>query len=344
MKERRQSRTGSGLRSGSAEVLGIDAATTGVKAVRMRSTRDGLALVGCVELPAILLNGARPEGEPVKLALPKDFRGRNAGLALTSKRCVVRLLNLQGGARQPHQMEQVLRSQTGLDADFRLGYSVLSTARANQETTVLAVGIPEGEARSLLDVVADQSIGTVALEVSSLAAASAFARSKLAETSDGAVGLIDAGAVASCLTVFYKGQPVLLRKFDFGSRDTELRVQRQFGVDDSTARSIIADAAFDISQAVQEAMGPFVRQLAISREFVERKAGVPIKTWYLSGGITLANYWGQRIRAAVGADVRVWNPLEGIELLPGAWPDALKGQESRFAAAIGSAAGVLQEL
>ena len=94
---------------------------------------------------------------------------------------------------------------------------------------------------------------------------------------------------------------------------------------------------------VQEAMGPFLRQLAISREFVERKAGVPIKAWYLSGGITLAAYWTERIRAAVGEDVRIWNPLEGIQVQPDAWPEGLKGQECRFAAAIGSAMGVLQE-
>jgi hypothetical protein len=120
-------------------------------------------------------------------------------------------------------------------------------------------------------------------------------------------------------------------------------VQRQFGVDESTARNIIGDSAFDISQSVQEAIGPFIRQLAISREFVERKAGVPIQAWYLSGGVTLARYWGDSIREAVGAEVKMWDPLEDIEVLPGAWPEALVGQERRFAAAIGSAAGVLQE-
>lgn len=343
MKEQKDKKNSQALRSGSTEVLGIDVATTGVKAVRMRSSRDGLVLVGCVELPAVPLNGSRPAGEPVNLSLPREYRGRNAGLSLTSKNSVVRLLSLQGNGRPSQQTENALRTQAGIESDFRLAYSVLPGERGRQETNVLAVGVPDAEARSVVELFGDQAIGTVALEVSALAATSAFARTPAAQAEDGAVGLIETGATVSCLTVFVKGRPALLRKFEFGSRRTESRVQRQFGVDESTALNIIGDTAFDIGQSVQEALGPFLRQLAISREFVERKTGMPIKTWYLSGGITLAGYWAQSIRDAVGAEVKIWDPLEGIQTLPGAWPDAIRGQETRFAAAIGSAAGVLQE-
>jgi Tfp pilus assembly PilM family ATPase len=343
MKDEKETKKGQKLRSANAEVLGIDIGTTAVKAVRMRTSRDGMVLVGCVELPAVSLNGSRPEGVVQRLNLPRDFRGCNAGLALTSKHAVVRLLALPSMGRSPQQMQQTIRNQAGLESDFRLGYSVLPGPRGKQETSVLAVGLPNGEAVSALELLEDQAVGRVSLEVAALATAHAFLRSRSEDTNGGAIGLIDAGAAVSCLTVFHKGQPVLLRKFDFGSLETRRRVQRQFGVDEATAENIIGDTSFDISQAIQEAMGPFLRQLAISREFVERKGGVPIKAWYLTGGIAMAGYWGERIRAAVGEHVQIWNPLEGIEVQPGVWPDPLKGHEGRFAAAIGSAVGVLQE-
>ena len=342
MSAKNEKKTGAGMRSGISEVVGLDVATTGVKAVKLSASRDGLSLVACAEFPAVPLNGARPEGVQSRVILPKEFRACNVGMALTSKKSIIRLLKLPGVGRSA-QVENNIRNQAGVDRSFRLGYSVLPGARGKTDANVLAVGVPDAEARSALELIEDQQVGMVALEVSALAAASAFARTPAVTEAKGAVALIEAGAQVSCLAIFHNGLPVLIRKFEFGSLETQRRVQRQFGVDEETAQSIITDSSVDIGQAVQEAVGPFVRQLAISREFVERKAGVPITAWYLSGGITMAGYWSKRIRETVGKDVRTWNPLEGVEVAPGAWPDALRGQECRFAAAVGSAAGVLQE-
>ena len=53
-------------------------------------------------------------------------------------------------------------------------------------------------------------------------------------------------------------------------------------------------------------------------------------------------YWRQLIEKTVNKDVALWNPLNNLYLVPGGWPDALKGHEVRFAAAIGAAIGVLE--
>ena len=51
--------------------------------------------------------------------------------------------------------------------------------------------------------------------------------------------------------------------------------------------------------------------------------------------------WGQEIEAATGQKPVLWNPFEGIQLQPGAYPERLKGQEARFAAALGAALSML---
>jgi hypothetical protein len=120
------------------------------------------------------------------------------------------------------------------------------------------------------------------------------------------------------------------------------KIQQQMGVDREVAQGIISDGSFDISSCVRDVMGPFLRQLSISRDFVERQEKCRIGELYLSGGMSLSKYWVEAIGKGSKMKVHLWNPFEPIHIPTGAYPADLAGQETRFAAAVGAALGVYE--
>jgi Tfp pilus assembly PilM family ATPase len=101
--------------------------------------------------------------------------------------------------------------------------------------------------------------------------------------------------------------------------------------------------SFDISQAVSEVMEPFNKQLVISRDFVERRENCRIGHLFACGGMAGSRDWVADVQSATGMDVSAWNPFEGYAAADGAVPEELAGQESRFAAAVGSCLASFEE-
>jgi Tfp pilus assembly PilM family ATPase len=157
------------------------------------------------------------------------------------------------------------------------------------------------------------------------------------------VAVVDAGARLTFMALFNKGVLVLVRKFDLGTETIVTKVQQQLNVDRDTARGIISDGSFDISQSVRAVMDPFLRQLTISKDFVERREDCRVVKCYLSGGASLLRYGVDEIRGATGVDTGLWNPFANLQIADGAYPAELAGHEPRFAAAVGACLGVLEE-
>jgi hypothetical protein len=109
------------------------------------------------------------------------------------------------------------------------------------------------------------------------------------------------------------------------------------------AQGILSDGSFDISQAVRQAMESFLQQFVISRDFVERREDCHVLRVYACGGAAGMQGWARELQSASGLAPESWNPFGELAVLPGAIPDAAKGQESRFTAALGAAWAVLQE-
>lgn len=334
-KEQTESKRGLG------DVVGIDLATTGTKVVRLRRIKQSLVIVGLDLLPPVPV-GTSEDLAP--LSLPKTLKARYGALAATAGSSVVRLLHLPGFNHNAPNAEATVREHAGLEQGFRMSYQITEPAtRARPDTGVLTVALPEGMARGIVGVLREGAPAPLSMEVSSLAALSGFAHGPLSRHRREAVGFIEAGAESACLGIFQHEHLVLVRKFDFGSHRLVERISRQMGVDAETAQEIIQGNAIDISQMTREVLTPFLRQLSISKEFVERKGGEPIKHWYLSGGMALTSYWSGQISHTVSGAIRVWNPFEGLEVDPRVPMDLAKGQEVRFAAAIGAALGAMEE-
>ena len=330
-----------GQRKGPSDVIGLDIATTGVKAVRMKKTSDGLLVTGAAILPAIVLDGGDESQKPV-LELPKNLLTNYAALAMSGDGSSVRILSLQGQNAAQIDEDRV-REQVGLGQDYRVGFAVAVAGKGKQETKLLVVGMPEKEAKSVLDLVAVGAPAPCALELSGLSSLSAFLYGPGKAHEQDAVAVIDAGARLTFMALFNKGVLVLVRKFDLGSETIVTKVQQQLSVDRDTARGGISDGSFDISQSVRAVMDPFLRQLTISKDFVERREDCRVVKCYLSGGTSLSRYWMEEIRTATGVDAELWNPFGNLQMADGTYPAELAGQEPRFAAAVGVCLGVLEE-
>ena len=329
-----------GQRKGPSDVIGLDIATTGVKAVRMKKTSDGLLVTGAAILPAIALDGGDESQKPV-LAIPKNLLTNYCAIAMSGDGSSVRILSLQGQNAAQIDEDRV-REQVGLGQDYRVGFAVAVAGKGKQETKLLVVGMPEKEAKSVLDLVAVGAPAPCALELSGLSSLSAFLYGPGKAHEQDAVAVIDAGARLTFMALFNKGVLVLVRKFDLGSETIVTKVQQQLSVDRDTARGVISDGSFDISQSVRAVMDPFLRQLTISKDFVERREDCRVVKCYLSGGTSLSRYWMEEIRNATGVDSELWNPFGNLQMADGTYPAELAGQEPRFAAAVGVCLGVLE--
>jgi len=333
-------------RKAPSDLLAVDIGSTGSKLVRVKKAKEGFVVVGADILPTVSLNGTRSEGSLDSLReLPKGFRTNYVAVSVSSERSVVRLLSLPGQPQSSAAVEAHLREHAGLEGDYRLSYnssSIKKNGRGRVETKYLAVAMPEREAAAVLSLVPAGPPAPWSLELSGLGALTAFLHGPGKAHEEESVGVIEGGARVTYLALFCKGQLVLVRKFDFGCETLVTKVEQTMGVEREVAEGIIADGSFDISNCVRDVMGPFLRQLSISRDFVERQEKCRIARLYLSGGMSLSHYWVDAVRSGTKLDVQTWNPFEGVRVAAGAYPERLKGQQTRFTAALGVALGAFE--
>lgn len=330
-------------RRGPSEVVGVDLGTTGFKAVRVRRSKEGMHVLAADVLPVQWPEEDKPE--TAHLTLPRQLLTNYTALALSGDNAAVRIISVPGHSDKTPLDEAHLREQVGLGDEFRVAHAVCMQAQKSKkaESKLLVVGLPEQEAQVVLGMVASGPPAPVSLEVSGVAAFNAFLKGPGAQHAQDAVGVIESGAKVTFMAFFNKGILNLVRKFDFGSETLVAKVQQQMGVDRETAQGIISDGAFDISQPVHDVMDPFLRQMLISRDFVERKEECRVAAVYLSGGACLSRWWQEEMRSAAGVDVRLWNPFDGMTIAAGAYPEAWQGRETVFTAAVGACLGVLGE-
>jgi Tfp pilus assembly PilM family ATPase len=333
--------TKSHQRRSPSEVVAVDLATSGAKAVRIRKAKEGLTVMAADFLPATAL--AAEEGHEPRLVLPKNLLANYAAFTIPGENAVIRILNMPSQTDASQLPLDQIREHVGLGEEYRIGFAVASPARGKQEARVLVVGVPEQEAQAILKMVPIGAPAPFSIEVAGLAALMGFLKGPGAKDAQDAVGVIESGARVTFMALFNRGVLALVRKFDFGAESLLGKVQQQLGVDRETAQGILSDGSFDISQPVHEVMDPFLRQLSISKDFVERREDCRISRFYVSGGASLSRYWMGEICNASGIEVMQWNPFEGLHVAAAAIPEALRGQETRFTAAVGACMGVFSE-
>jgi Tfp pilus assembly PilM family ATPase len=318
------------------DVVGLDFGSTCVKAVRLKRGAGDQLILAAAEVFPLEAGGA-----PSRPGLGKTFGANYVALALSAPTCVVRIV-AHTGSHGSSEVNRQVRDQIGLDESYRLASLPSGQAtKGKNENRVLAVAVPEKDAKEVLNLFQDGAPAPCSLEISGLASLNAALSGPLVGSPDAPVCLLDCGSRVSMMVFMNKGAIILARKLDVGGDAVMERVQKHLGVEREMADSIISEGAIDISQAVRDVIDPFLRQMMISRDFVERQENCRVATTCITGGMSMSSYWVGEIRKGTGMNVQTWDPLVGLTVLPGAIPEKLQGQQFRFTAAIGAARGAL---
>lgn len=329
------------LRKAPSDLVGIEVTAQELRVARVRKGTTEVTLTAADVLP----RPARDEDseEPAAPELPSKTRAKYVSLCVPGENAVVKYLSFPG--QMDEAADAAIVQNMGLKdpEGYRIAYKVIVEGHARGESRLLAVAVPNEEAEAATSLFATGLPAPYSLELSETALLTAFLHGAPEHEGSDCIGMVAFGRNTTFLSLFRKGSLALLRKLEFGTEAILSKLEKTLGVNRATAQEILVDGAFDISQAIADVMAPLVKQLVVSRDFVERRENCQIKKVYTAGEIVTSQEALNQLRASLGVDFEPWNPLNAVTAAEGALPDRLVGQEWRFGAAIGTCLGSFEE-
>lgn len=317
------------------ELAGIDFGTDELKAVRLKKGKQQLLLEAIDVVPFDLTSDEA-------LSLPSSLSPNYAALTCSAERAVSRVVStvLKGDA--DGMEDAALRESLNVDESYRVGSEIIVRARGKNESSVLGVAIPDGDVRRMLAHFESGPPAVYSVEIAFLSALNSYFLLQPEESQQGVCCFLELGAGSSSFAFVSEGDVMLLGRSNVGGNHIKKRIQTSLGLDAELAHDLLLDKSVDISAPVQDILGSFLRQLAISRDFMIRRTDAAVSTVVLSGGMCASPYMVDAISELFGMRVQLWDPFVHLEL---ARPlsEKLTSQKYRFAAAIGAAAGGLLE-
>jgi hypothetical protein len=325
------------------DVVGIDFGASGLKCVRLKKTPAGIAFVGADIFPPILLPETASSGARPALPLPKSLQAPYGALTLSSEQAVIKVMSFPGEFSS--ETESQIIPHMGLEnpALFRVNYIVLVRGHARSESRLLAVGYPTDRAAVAPRMIPTGLPAPCSLEIAGLATLTSFLHMLTIKGITETVGHLEIGEKTSLFALFSKGVPVLIRKLEFGVESVMNLVRQGLGVAPQVAVDIVASGSIDITHWVSQASQPFIKQLLLSRDFVERRENCRIRQFFLNGGGGGMAPLRKEIEQAFDLEFTLWNPLEAFISEGTQLPETVRGQEFRLAAATGAALAVLEK-
>lgn len=332
------------LKRGTApqEIVAVDFSQVEIKCARLRQINGGVQLIAADVLPRIQ-EGISADQKSVHglISLPKPLLCRCAALCLPCKNALIKLLNIPG--HLDGGSEARIRESLGVGAgDYRIGYKVLGYSHGRVETKLLTVALPENEIQSYLGYFLSGWPVPVTVELAGLAAINAFISGYLESCADESIGVVQFEDEVSFFAFIHKKELVLIRKYDFGHNHVLSVIQSRLNVTRETALNVASDQSFDISQMIKEVCDPFVRQMVISKHFVERRENCHVSRIFIPGAAPASHRLAHEIRVASETEIEQWDSLKAVIVQPEAITPRLAGQYSLLAASIGAGIGFFQ--
>ncbi|MDZ4199985.1 MAG: hypothetical protein U1E27_11970 [Kiritimatiellia bacterium] len=316
------------------EVLGLDLGASSIKAVRLKRQKDEIHLVSTGVFPPIDLSGKSVAVFP---RLPESLSANYAAVCVSHEKSALRILTLAG----TDDLEAQIREQLGAGADTRFAHLPLTPPNV-KPARVLAASLPQDCVDACLALFRSGPPAACSLELSGLSVLSACLYSLGEESAQGPICVMEAGAQSTYVFFLHRGAPVLVRKYDIGAIRLLEAIEAELEVDRETALGLVQEGAIDLSHIFRDVMESAVRQIVISRDFVERQEKCRIGKILCSGAMTSSPFWRQMLRDTSAMEVEPWNPFSRLIVAADAMPTTQPGWESRFACALGAALGVME--
>ncbi len=322
------------------DVLGLDFASHGTRAVRMKKSGEGFAITAAELLPPLALD-ADSKISHDSLAMPAKLRGRYAALSTPSRPGAVKLLRVPDTFDPGNRDDVISRLGFEGDSDTRLSTNMLVPGSAKVEMRVLAAVMPERDALAMLKLMPAAGVPAArSLELSELAVLNAFHNDISLRHTEEACGLIHFDQDFSLFALFNNQILSQVRLFGFGVGAVLQKVIKVLNVDEVTAEGVLVDGAFDISHLIEDGFNDIRSQLVVSRDFMERSENCSLGSMYISGPDSLVLPFTAGIPSY--ESITPWDVLAPYMYESGTESSSgLTGDSWRWSAAIGSCIGVL---
>ena len=327
------------------DVVGLDCASNAVRAVRMRKTAAGLALVGAEFLPPVPVNVSAADYTSTTispLVLTPRVRGRYAAMLTPGTHAVLKLLRLPEKFDLDAPDQVLARLGFEKPDGFRVATRVIQPATARTEALVLAAAMPEHLAETLLQLLPKAGLPAPRfIGISELGVVNAFHNDPRMAGDDTAHGLIHFDHDFSLLALFNQQKLSQLRTFPFGMAAVFQKIMKALNVDETTAAGVLTDGAIDISQLISEQTKEIRGQYVVCRDFMERSENCSLKKLHVSGPTALT---GPFLRGEQASEAReAWNALDAFpNRAGGCMAERLAAEPWPLTAAIGACTGVLE--
>lgn len=316
------------------DLIGIDFGTSATKIVRLKKSADEVSLTGIDLLPAVDFSSSSS-----RIDLPRNLTTHYGCLTYSRPESVVRLINTPLPAGDETLTDAKLRELLSVGEDFRVSARLVKRGKGRQDSSLLAAAMPQDDVGFMLNMFPAGPPAPASLEVSALSFMSAFMHARGKECANDAVCLIESGERSSTYAFLNQGNVVLMGKMDFGSLTLRNRLAEDLGVDEELASSILNDRSINISTSLNTVLDPFLKQISISKDFIERHQGCKVSKLYVSGGLSLLPSWAAEVGQMLQINATTWNPLENISYEPELLSPEIKFEATRYSAAIGAALG-----
>lgn len=182
------------------DVLGLDFASTGLKAVRVKAGTDKVSVVDAEVIPFDIEGGdaeASDRRESRPFSIPKRLQARSVALTCTAKDALVKMLTINGSTG-PGTDARIFKEMALENAkNYRLAYKV--TQRERTGFTVVAAAFSESLADKLLGFFSSGIPAPVTLEISGFSAMTAFLRGAGRSFAEDSIGVVDFGYTTTTL-------------------------------------------------------------------------------------------------------------------------------------------------
>lgn len=325
------------------DVVGIDLDPAGTPVVRIRRAETGFALLGADILPGALASVETDAAKPTPLEIPSKLRAKFGAFAVGSSKSVVKLVSLPGALDAAAESKIV--DALGLDNPdtFRIGHKPMTEGHSRGETRVLVAALPEAMAAAVPRLLPSGFPVPHAIEVSDLAILTAFVNAQESTPVNGGQILIHFGNSGTVYAIFAKTTLALVRRFDVGTSALLGRIQDSYGVDENTARGMLSDSAFDISNIVKELLDPVTKQMVMGRDFVERRENCRTEKVFASGDLASSPNALSELHSSLGVEIDTWDPFAAVKEGKDTLSPEQEKQSWRFAAALGAAIAAIEE-
>jgi len=266
------------------------------------------------------------DGESLSEVLGAERLNVEYGSVIVSGRGgTVRLLNLPGSPPAANVLEGQVVQTLGIDLDVTaMACTVVRRSSADTgkaEYSVLVATVPRTMVSGLRTMLESCGITPVSLTTAGAAALNVVMRFPNLIKAEGGAAFMEVGGENSRLIAFCDGEPVMIREFRTGARHVVKTLESSTGLDFETALKLYESGSFDFSGNVSRVVDPWLHQVGISLDFVERRFSRSIEMLRLFGGGARSRVFERIANNALRCEVRIWNPFEEPEGFP-----ALEGE------------------